>query len=135
MEINLIDIKKALIIQFDNEAKSNDGTSCYHANALIERPMGLLKDDYFLDIDTLTLYPIAYLGDDKFLKESPILGIQYAYSIESYFPESLTEKEKILQKASYANTWYESTKKLEVDNKIICFQKRKYERLKRRFIL
>lgn len=131
MEISLIDIKQSYIIEFYQEAKSNGIISEYYGARQQEPIIGLLEGDFFLDINTYNIYPIAYISPSSSLVESPVLDMPYACSIESYIPLNLKEKTEIIEKAKRAHEWYKMLE--ENKEKVICFQKIKYEKQKRRF--
>lgn len=127
MEINLIDIKQAFILNFDGQKFGNDGSTYYHASRTIEPIVGLLEDEYFLDIETYRLYPIMFTDLEQVLLDYPINEIEYAYYIESYEPKNIKQKIEILEKARRAHEWYSFIKNGEKKENLVSFEKKKYK--------
>jgi len=130
MTKNIPDLKTGLVIQFYQEKEMNSDISYYHAKQLPKPRLGMLKDNYFLDIETLELYPIAPIGIENELIEVPIMDIYYVSNITNYQITGDLEQEELIKKAIIAEEWYEYILENENNKKIISFQKRKIQLLK-----
>ena len=128
MEISLLDIKQAFIFifDFDSQKFGNDSSTYYHAAKIPEPFVGLLEDEYFLDIETCRLYPIMFMKSEQEITKCPTYGIEYACLIESYKPKDKKNKMEILEKAKKAHEWYSHIRKEENSN-LLFFEKEKYK--------
>lgn len=131
MTKNIPEFKTGLVMQFYQEKEINSDVSYYHAREITKQRLGILKDNYFLDIETLDLYPIAPIGLEKDLTEVPIMNIYYISNLATYEIDEKIEKEELIKKAIIAEEWYKYLIEKESNKKIISFQKRKNQLLRK----
>lgn len=125
MKITSEDIKKGILFTFKDIVYYEDGKS-----GLIPEPqgkvvVGILKEDFFLDMNTNQIYELLFFDKEGVCTFIPEIGKPYIYGIGTYLFRSKEEEQTLLETAKKALEICE-----EKEN-MISFEKRKRNRKNR----